>query len=63
MKYSLYVVFEKLHRYVYDCYAVQGRSNTLKEKLAYRVYSFLAPYFVGWRGYLKANQKNYERYK
>jgi len=46
-----YILFEKLHRYVYDyCLALpKGRKSENNKKLALEVYSLLTPYLFRFR--------------
>ena len=82
MKLILNIYFEKLHRFVYDKHYQSkspynglptkhrsaNRHNILKaynQKIA-NFYTFISPYFEGWRDSLVGNypdKAKYERYK
>lgn len=78
MKILANILFEKLHRYVYDyhlqstnedwgrytSYKQANRNNKFEKynKHFYKLYQFLEPYFVGWRFSLKLNFSKKKKY-
>lgn len=72
MNLLLNILFEKLHRavydkvYIHDSYRHHGNQLTKIDLLKEKLYNFILPYFEGWRYSLKINLpfvKKYQRYE